>query len=68
MFTLTLTWTDFHEIYIIEKRIIDNTRNIIPDTVIIIAEKVLTVEIIICYVYLHIIIHSLFNPTINEFG
>ena len=34
MFTLSLPWTDFYKIYIIEKMIIDNTQNIIPDTVI----------------------------------
>ena len=60
--------TDFYEINIIEKRIIDNTRNIFPDTVINTAEKLLTLEIIIGYVYLQIIVHSLFDPIINEFG
>ena len=67
MFTLTLPWTDFYEIYIIEKRIIDNTRNIIPDTVII-SWKIVDFRNYNCYVYLHIIVHSLFDPTINEFG
>ena len=39
MLTLTLTQTDFQDIYITEKRIIDNTGNIISDKVKKLAEK-----------------------------